>query len=286
MGKLKDVIEILKQELADCYKREIAARAVFINNFEKEQALSQKTLELELKESSLKLREADLDMKIATAEAEQKQLECRKTLADRHVMKQKIIADTYKAEIKQATGQSAGQLEAGVRAKATQPHRIHPPPSAYTTLFEDSTFHMGDDSQFDKYILPVSAQSMESEHVLLLRAHDYYKGWLDSMIAQDRQKGLDAGWLRSDDFGYLRDSSDLRSPLSAGRFVGLLFGWSALCAKYGYREHDVRLDGRTWSLSDLNPFFSEATENFWTEVEEGIKGAKAKFMTLGIELSD
>lgn len=122
---------------------------------------------------------------------------------------------------------------------------------------------------------------MQNSGMNLLRRHDYYKGWLDSMITVAQRYAYVEGLLNEDVSQLLLSSSNPRRSCSAGVNVDLLFGWSALCQEYGNVDYDFRLDDRKWSLADLNPHTEGCKETqpvFWAGVQFGIDEARGSFV--------
>jgi len=113
---------------------------------------------------------------------------------------------------------------------------------------------------------------MEDMRVKQLRHHDYYKGWLDCMRSSDTLQAWSedqADWERIE---YLFDKKDVRSPINAGRNVGLLYGWSAICTEIDMPQHDARLDDRVWKLYHLIPKLDQTAgsgRDFWSGVKWG-----------------
>lgn len=122
------------------------------------------------------------------------------------------------------------------------------------------------------YSRPAFDVDIDDKRIKQLRQHDYYKGWLDSMSALDTLQAWSDGKASWDAINYLFDRTDLRSPINAGRNVGILFGWSAVCNKNNMSQHDVRLDDRMWGLHQLTPrseHISGSGHDFWQGVQWG-----------------
>ncbi|KAF9696647.1 hypothetical protein EKO04_005404 [Ascochyta lentis] len=121
---------------------------------------------------------------------------------------------------------------------------------------------------------------INDNRIVQLRLHDYYKGWLDSMSAHDMLQAWSEGKTPWDAIQYLFDKADTRSPLNAGRNVGMLFGWSAACINNGKPEHDGRLDDRAWGLHHISPRSEHVSGNgrdFWQGVKWGKETANGLF---------
>ncbi|KAH7064221.1 hypothetical protein BKA63DRAFT_572138 [Paraphoma chrysanthemicola] len=56
---------------------------------------------------------------------------------------------------------------------------------------------------------------------------------------------------------HLEDRKNPRNATNAGFHFELLFAYSTLCKAHDLLEHDIRLDMRLWSLSDLKPLARE-----------------------------
>ncbi|KAJ4295044.1 hypothetical protein N0V90_007052 [Kalmusia sp. IMI 367209] len=102
-----------------------------------------------------------------------------------------------------------------------------------TDFSDHDMFPIGHGRIFDEWDMPVSLHSFADEMVVLLRAHEYYKGWLDCAKAMDEARFKQ--YHPSFCFGIVKDS-DSRSKQdakTAANNVGKLFTWSALCEEHG-----------------------------------------------------
>ncbi|KAF3010732.1 hypothetical protein E8E13_006887 [Curvularia kusanoi] len=118
------------------------------------------------------------------------------------------------------------------------------------------------------------------KRVKQLRLHDHYKGWLDCMTSLDDVQAWSDGKSSWNDMEYLFDRKDTRSPLNAGRNVGLILGWSAICTENDMPQHDTHLDDRVWRLNQLSPksdHISGSGRDFWRGVKWGTETAQGLF---------
>lgn len=126
---------------------------------------------------------------------------------------------------------------------------------------------------------------INDKRIKQLRQHDYYKGWLDSMSAFDTLQAWSDGKVSLEAIQYLFDLTDIRSPLNAGRNVGMIFGWSAACSNNDMPQHDARLDDRVWGLHRLVPrskHIAGSGRDFWQGVKWG-KETAIKLFEMKVE---
>lgn len=244
-------------------------RVVFIRNHEKEQQLSKKAAQIEI-------REARWETKKKCLELGHKHLQEEKAIVSDYVEEQRKLANALEASINQSsTGiKDDDRTKTGAsESKVKKPSRLQPFMIGNSgSLFESESY-----AHFEEYETIISAEKMKDFGIELLRRHDYYKGWLDCMRTQERSDAYCKGLVDWDEVSYLWNKDDFRSPMNAGANVGMLFAWSALCAEYGEQDNDTRLDGRTWDLHDLHPPQDFDPKGFWTGVSCGKKIATKKF---------
>jgi hypothetical protein len=265
---LKARIKDLQQKLARYLEREDAVQKALNNNHEREQQLAEKEFKMKKKEQHQKNEDAILEIK-------KDALEEQKRIIDAHIAEQKAVRDLCM----NGTSQLNAVTDSGSISDLM----------SFLEYAQSTIFVCGESGQlfeaeirsrpwlcdFESAITSI----MESHEIELLRRHDYYKGWLDAMKAEDALQAYSRGSTAANDYVDVWNSGDLRSARNAGLNVGLLFTWSALCDLHGKRDKDIRLDGRAWNLSDLHPPFrdSEAHSGFWERVARGSDMATQMF---------
>ncbi|KAL1604814.1 hypothetical protein SLS60_004354 [Paraconiothyrium brasiliense] len=267
--KLKARVEYLERELNRFQDHEGAILEAFIENQEKEQQLAEKQVKLE-KEEQHQRNEYEL------LQIKEEALEEQKRIVDMHVAEQKSVLEFYNAK-------SAWSDK--VVSESNQDTTITLKEAQRTILVYEGAEKLFDNeslTHLDEYNMGLfNSTVMKSQEIELLRRHDYYKGWLDAKMAENAEYAFNEGLLQEGDAEYLWNNIDPRNAYNAGRNVGGLFYWSALCLGTGEEEMDVRLDGRQWALSDLNRPTTIRDEIFWEGVEAGRIAASEMFWGTG-----
>ncbi|KAF2795180.1 hypothetical protein K505DRAFT_374129 [Melanomma pulvis-pyrius CBS 109.77] len=273
---LEEQIARLEKEIQVCRKREVATRAVFINNYEQGQELAKRQRRLDKQEREQK-DEAERVIASQKAEDDKRKVE-RKYLDEQNALiDQRIIAQ------EELTG-SHGTIA----LKCTLDHKE----DTKTTFLNDkkvkkdatSTLEIGPsaghfglkrDSDLDEWNVPtVQTNTFE---VNWLRRYDYYRGWLDCAKVSDHEEALQQGMINEEEVAYLKDWYNPKNPWNAGCVVGANFTWTTLCNIHQKPEW-LTLDNRQWGFHDLTPTLGTRPGMFWEGVKVGRCRTKEMFL--------
>ncbi|KAF2660318.1 hypothetical protein K491DRAFT_78129 [Lophiostoma macrostomum CBS 122681] len=233
----------LKKELEQCRKREDSMLAVFLTNFEKEQELSQKQREIEKKETELQVKE--------------ERLELQEQAFDDCMHRMNFTGEVSNEDYARLDFEKTGDVQG-----------------------RELTFAPMEDLSVNLHARGCNVR-VNSWKMEVLRAHDYYKGWLNCAWAVSYQEAHQRGLASKEHVAHIYDTKDVRSPLIAGYNVGALFTWSALCYAQNKPDWDMRIDNRLWRTEQFfpPPYLSTlGPSGFWDEVKRGSERAKSNFL--------
>ncbi|KAF1957967.1 hypothetical protein CC80DRAFT_491282 [Byssothecium circinans] len=245
----------MENELLQNRLREDAVQAVFVRLYEKEK-------ELVLKEQKLDVREVHLKAEDERLKIKNNHLKERDSHVDAYVADQGRLSIFQKGTTMHSTAKTKENdvTEEPIATSGLIPG-YHFALSSGTRNFLESENY----SHFEQYhTSPFSTEMMKETRMQLLRRYDYHKGWLDSERAHELQAARIRGHVTAGEVSYLDDHHDTRSPFNAGRNAALFFTWSALCSAHNVQEQDVRLDGRAWARTDLEPVMEPRPGTFWS----------------------
>ncbi|KAF2439102.1 hypothetical protein P171DRAFT_131731 [Karstenula rhodostoma CBS 690.94] len=228
------------------------------------------------REHHILLMRAAADARARKIQDTEKITEEAKAIADKYVAEQMTLMGIWDAQIKEAVAKTKNDNIASLITNTKMGAADHTP-HFYAGDSKDLFLSEGF-SNYDRYISPDGRMMRSKKMIHRMRRHDYYKGWLDAKKTEDAEDAFNKGFLGEEDAKYLQDADDHRSPVNAGCNVGAMFAWSALCAAHGERDKDIRLDGRQWKLSDLEPWTGAQSKGFWTGVRMGVEHATEVFM--------
>jgi hypothetical protein len=240
----------LKREVEQCRKREDALLAVFQTNYEKEQELSKKRIEIERKEAELQAKEERLEFARNCQEAREQ--DCVE-----HMVRLNELE-----EVSSANDAPDAAYDFDKKGEARR---------WLYDVYEDFSINP---AAHGTYV------HVEGQMLRTLRANDYYKGWLDCAKAVRKHEAWQKGIESYESAAHLFDFRDSKSPCSAGGNVGSLFTWSSLCDLYDKPEWDMRIDNRTWKHADFTPPSDSSSlgpPGFWAAVRNASDCVSSKF---------
>ncbi|KAF1943308.1 hypothetical protein EJ02DRAFT_465036 [Clathrospora elynae] len=120
----------------------------------------------------------------------------------------------------------------------------------YRTPNTNKLFEVTDRANFDKYLLPISFEDMNSHHMELLRRHDYYGGCMDCIWIAGQADFIEQGLMAKSDVPHLYDIEHPKNPECAGMNARYLFTRAAMCQIYK-PEWNIRLDDRCFDFNAL-----------------------------------